>query len=48
MNNYEFLGGFISYLFYYVYNSSYLFVCGDDRVNCDPGAAGVTSEPGDA
>jgi len=34
--------------FIYVYNSHYLFVCGDDRVTCFSGAYDVTGKPRDA
>jgi len=39
----------VSYLFYiYVHSSPYLFVCGDDRITCYPGADDLIGEPGDA
>jgi len=36
------------FIYTYVHSSPYLFVCGDDRVTCYPGADDVSSEPGDA
>jgi len=31
-----------------VHSSPYLFVCGDDRITCYPGADNLTGELGDA
>jgi len=36
------------FIYTYVHSSPYLFVCGDDRVTCYPGADDVSGEPGDA
>ena len=40
--------GLFIFIFIYVHSSPYLFVFGDDRVNCYPGVGDVTGELGDA
>jgi len=40
--------GLFHIYFIFVHTSPYLFVCGDNRVTCYPGADDVTSEPRDA
>jgi len=49
LNNYDLSGGCI-FIFIYIYvnSSPYLFVCGDNRVTCYPGADDVSGKPGDA
>jgi len=48
MNNYEWVGGYFIFIYLYVHSSPYLFVYGDDRVTCYPGADDVSSGPRDA
>ena len=47
INIYEWAGK-LFHTYVYVHSSPYLFVCGDDRVICYPGADDVSGEPRDA
>ena len=48
INNYEWAGGYFIFIYVYVHNSPYLFVCGDDRVTCYLRADDVLGGSGDA
>jgi len=49
INIYNFAGwDYFIFIFVLVHSSPYLFVCGNDRVTCYPGADDVAGKRGDA